>query len=93
MAEDGQRRFHLHQFLYFSVITLTTLGCGDIMPASPAARSLVMLEAMSGQFFFAVFVARFVGAMAWSRPDGATEESREEGRGRPDSRPENGDTT
>ena len=94
VAEDGYRRFHLHQFLYFSVITLTTLGYGDIMPASPAARSLVMLEAMSGQFFLAVVVARFVGALAWSRPsDGAAGESREEGKGRPDSRPGQGDAT
>ena len=67
-AADGPERFHLHQFLYFSTITMTTLGYGDIMPASPAARALVMLEAMCGQFFLAVFVARFVGALAWPRP-------------------------
>lgn len=67
-AADGPERFHLHQFLYFSTITMTTLGYGDIMPASPAARALVMLEAMCGQFFLAVFVARFVGALSWPRP-------------------------
>lgn len=50
-------------FLYFSFVTLTTLGYGDLSPATSAARALVMLEATSGQFFFAVFVARLVGAM------------------------------
>jgi hypothetical protein len=75
VAAGGKQRFYLHQFLYFSVITLTTLGYGDMMPASPIARSLVMLEAMLGQFFLAVFVARFVGALGAPRPpsDGAVE--------------------
>ena len=74
-AADDPQRLHLHQFLYFSVTTLTTLGYGDMMPASPVARSLVMLEAMCGQFFLAVFVARFVGALGAPRPpsDGGRE--------------------
>jgi voltage-gated potassium channel len=54
----------LSAFLYFSFVTLTTLGYGDMSPASPAARSLVMLEATCGQFFLAVLVARLVSAMA-----------------------------
>jgi len=53
----------LSRFLYFSFITLTTLGYGDMVPVSPAARALVILEAMSGQFFLVVFVARLVGSM------------------------------
>ena len=39
---------HLHEFLDFSVITMTTLGFGDVIAVTPAARVLVMLEAMSG---------------------------------------------
>jgi hypothetical protein len=79
-AADGHQRLDLHQFLYFSVITLATLGYGDMVPASSTARSLVMLEAMSGQFFLAVFVARFVGALGTPRPpsDDATKGSRED---------------
>jgi hypothetical protein len=46
--------------LYFSVVTLTTLGYGDIAPAVPAARMLCSLEAMIGQLFVAVFIARLV---------------------------------
>ena len=46
--------------LYFSVVTLTTLGYGDITPAIPAARMLCSVEAMIGQLFVAVFIARLV---------------------------------
>ncbi len=46
--------------LYFSVVTLTTLGYGDIVPAIPAARMLCSLEAVIGQLFVAVFIARMV---------------------------------
>jgi hypothetical protein len=46
--------------LYFSVVTLTTLGYGDIAPAIPAARMLCSLEAVVGQLFVAVFIARLV---------------------------------
>lgn len=49
-------------FLYFSFVTLTTVGYGDMSPASPFARSLVILEATCGQFFLAVLVARLVSS-------------------------------
>ncbi len=49
------------QLTYFSFITLTTLGYGDITPASPAVRSLVVVETLVGQMFIAVFIARLVG--------------------------------
>lgn len=62
-AGNGLRTPPLHDFLYFSVITLATLGYGDMVPTSDAARGLVMLEAMCGQFFVAVFVARLVGSL------------------------------
>ena len=58
----------IHDFLYFSVITMTTLGFGDIVAVTPAARVLVMIEAMSGQLFMAVFVARLVGSWGAAPP-------------------------
>jgi hypothetical protein len=67
-AAGGHHDSHLHEFLYFSVITLTTLGYGDMLAITPAARALVMLEAMSGQFFVAVFVARLVGSWSSGAP-------------------------
>jgi len=47
--------------LYFSFATLTTLGYGDIVPVSPVARTLATLEAVTGQLYLAVLVARLVG--------------------------------
>ncbi len=47
--------------LYYSFVTLTTLGYGDITPVSSAARSLTWLEALVGQLFLAVLIARHVG--------------------------------
>jgi hypothetical protein len=47
--------------LYFSFTTLTTLGYGDIIPVSPLARGLAMIEAVVGQLFLAVLVSRLVG--------------------------------
>ena len=54
--------------LYFSVVTLTTLGYGDIVPAIPAARMLCSLEAVIGQLFVAVFIARMVSLHISGRP-------------------------
>ena len=54
--------------LYFSVVTLTTLGYGDIIPAIPAARMLCSLEAVIGQLFVAVFIARMVSLQISRRP-------------------------
>jgi Ion channel len=45
---------------YFSFVTLTTLGYGDILPISPAARSLATSEALFGQLYPAVMIARLV---------------------------------
>lgn len=55
---------HLSELIYFSFITLATVGYGDIVPVSPAARSTVILEALAGQLYLAAFVARLIGAMS-----------------------------
>jgi hypothetical protein len=52
---------HFDEFLYFSFVTLTTLGYGDIIPVSSGARNLSALEAVGGQIYLAVLVARLVG--------------------------------
>ncbi len=46
---------------YYSFVTMTTVGYGDITPVSPPARTLAWLEAMMGQFYIAVLVAFLVG--------------------------------
>ena len=49
------------QFLYFSFVTMTTLGYGDMTPISSGARSLAVLSAVMGQLYLAVTIARLVG--------------------------------
>jgi hypothetical protein len=60
--------FDLRQALtYFSFSTLTTSSFGDILPAHTVARSLANLEAICGQLFPAILLARVVGLHSWSR--------------------------
>jgi hypothetical protein len=57
----GDSRIHL--FTYYSFITLTTVGYGDVNPLSLPARTCAWLEALTGQFYLAVVVAGLVGAL------------------------------
>jgi len=61
LAEPGKGKLfaELH---YFSYVTLTTLGYGDITPTSPLARSVAILEAITGALFLAILIARLVSA-------------------------------
>ncbi len=61
LAEGSTISNQLHYFYYFSYVTLTTLGYGDILPQTRQAAALCQTEAILGQFFTAVFVARLVG--------------------------------
>jgi hypothetical protein len=49
-------------FNYFSLVTLTTMGYGDVTPVLPPATAFATLEAVFGQFYIAVVVAQLVGA-------------------------------
>jgi len=57
-SEEGE--YGLGRWVYFSFVTLTTVGYGDISPVARAARSLAMLEALIGQLYPAVILARLV---------------------------------
>ena len=50
--------------MYFSFVTLTTLGYGDIVPNSAHAQSLATLEAVIGQLYLAMLVARLIAAFS-----------------------------
>lgn len=52
------------ELVYYTLITLTTAGYGDITPQLPLAQSLAMLIAVMGQFYVAVVVAILVGKYA-----------------------------
>ncbi len=62
LQHDPDGRLNWSDLLYFSFVTLTTLGYGDITPVSDEARSLAFLEAATGVMYVAVLVARLVGA-------------------------------
>jgi Ion channel len=53
---------HWSTMLYFSLVTLTTLGYGDITAIKPVARMVTTLEAAAGVLYIAITVARLVGA-------------------------------
>ena len=48
-------------FIYFSLTTLSTIGFGDITPLTLQARYAAVAEAITGQFYLAILVARLVG--------------------------------
>jgi hypothetical protein len=66
---DGSGHDHAHsviggprqaELLYFSFVTMTTLGYGDIVPTNQLTRALATMEALAGQLYLAVLVARLV---------------------------------
>lgn len=61
---DGWTEHTGHEHItltYFSFITLATVGFGDVLPATRQARSIVIVEAMLGQFYIAVLIADLIG--------------------------------
>jgi len=67
--EPGQPRQH-GDFIFFSFVTLTSTGYGDFVPKHPVTRSLAILEAMCGQLFIAVVLARLVSLEIAGRTKG-----------------------
>jgi Ion channel len=59
-AFKGLISFRRTEFMYFSLTTLTTLGYGDLTPLNVYARSLTGLEALIGQLYPAILIARLV---------------------------------
>jgi hypothetical protein len=60
LAEKALRSEAKH-FQYFSFVTITTLGYGDVTPLTDQASTLAMLEALIGQIYLVVLVAWLVG--------------------------------
>ncbi len=56
-----EKTLNWSDYLYYSFITLTTVGYGDIVPLAPQARSTAILEATTGVLFIAVMVSKTIG--------------------------------
>lgn len=57
-----QDRFELgSSMLYFSLVCITTMGYGDVVPVSSLARPIAVIEGVFGQLYLAVMIARLVG--------------------------------
>jgi hypothetical protein len=59
-GEGAQGHFSLAAAIYYSFVTIATLGYGDIVPRSEVARGLAIMEAVAGQLYLAVMIARLV---------------------------------
>jgi ion channel len=57
----GGSHFMFFDFFYYSFVTITTIGYGDIVPVSKTGKMLSVLEGLTGQLFIALLVARLVG--------------------------------
>jgi hypothetical protein len=60
-ANNPDNIINWNDLTYYSFVTLTTLGYGDITPVTPIARPVAYLEAILGQVYLAIIIARLVG--------------------------------
>ena len=58
---EGQIEAGRRLYIYYSFVTITTLGYGDITPTTDLANSFSFLEAVTGQLYIAILIARLVG--------------------------------
>ena len=70
---EGQNELSAH-LTYFSFVTLTTVGYGDILPASPVTRALANFEGLLGTLFPAILIARLVSMEIAARETEDTKE-------------------
>jgi hypothetical protein len=61
--------FDLPHAIYFSFVTIATLGYGDVVPASEPARGLAIVEGLGGQMYLTVLVARLVSLYSQQHED------------------------
>ena len=65
---QGEQWNRIGNYLYYSVITITTVGMGDLTPATQLGRSLTAAEALIGQIYMVTIVAVIVANLGRSRP-------------------------
>jgi vacuolar-type H+-ATPase subunit I/STV1 len=72
--------FQLSTAIYYSFVTLATLGYGDVVPRGAVARGVAVLEAVGGQLYVAVTVARLVGSHLQSATQQSEPTSKNDGK-------------
>lgn len=65
---DKERTMDSFNAFYFSFTTLSTVGFGDITPVSKVARTLAIMEAITGMFYMAILISRLVSLYAPAVP-------------------------
>ena len=60
-SAGGKQSLSVIDLIYFSFTVLTSTGFGDILPVSPVARSVTVLEQVAGMLFVAILIARLAG--------------------------------
>lgn len=71
---NGELPERRDDLFYYSYVTLTSLGYGDVTPAHPITRALAVVEVVIGQFYLAVLIARQVGLYLVGRSGDDTRE-------------------
>lgn len=62
-ASTGEERTSLSQMVFYSFVIMTTLGLGDMWPRTPLAQTVTWMQAVTGQLFLAVLIARLVSEL------------------------------
>jgi len=67
LQSGAEETVQFSQLVYFSFVTMSTLGYGDVLPETPMARTLCWMQSVVGQFYMAVLVAMLVAELPNSR--------------------------
>jgi len=68
-AADYYNVSHVSEYLYYTFVTFTTLGYGDIVPQTPGAKSLAIFTGITGQIYIAIIMALLVGKFAATKQE------------------------
>jgi hypothetical protein len=67
MLEAQKLKYDENIFVYFSYVTMTTLGYGDVTPVTTIARVVVQFQVLLAQLYLAIFIARLVSMYTASK--------------------------
>ncbi|HOL07292.1 MAG TPA: potassium channel family protein, partial [Methanomassiliicoccaceae archaeon] len=73
-SANPSESMNFHTSMYYSFVTLATLGYGDIVPVTQEARGLVIVEVLTGVLYMAILISRLVGTWGVIRTAGTRSE-------------------